>query len=159
MVWCYSNAGDPTIAPEGMHSAGSECYTCAGDQFSEKEWAQYDKAHAEYIVDKWSQYAPNMTWDNTVGYDISNPLGIFRLPHTPFPGVWNMLDGVPSQLGWNRPIPELSDHRTPIKGLYGTGSGWHPFGSAASGGGYTCYRVIAEDHGLRKPWEEKGREY
>lgn len=158
MVWCYSTL-DPTIAPEGMHVAGSECYTCASDQFSEKEWARYEKAHAEFLLEKWGKYAPNMTWDNIVGYDITSPFDCFRLPHTPPPGVWNMLDSVPSQMGWVRPIPELSDHRTPIKGLYATGSGWHPFGSGASGGGYTCYRVIAEDFGLRKPWEEKGREY
>ncbi len=158
-VWCYSNI-DETFAPPGKHAAGSEVYTCATNHFSEKEWARYDKAHAEYMVNKWSQYAPNMDWDNIIGYDITNPWDIeYRLPHTPHPGVWNILDGVISQIGWNRPIPELADHRTPIKGLYGTGSGWHPLGCGTCTTAYTCYKVIAEDLGLRKPWEEKGRPY
>jgi phytoene dehydrogenase-like protein len=101
-----------------------------------------------------------MTGDNIIGYDIASPWDItYRLPQTPTPGTWNILDGVISQIGWNRPIPELSDHRTPIKGLYGTGSGWHPMGGAIASGGYTCYKVISEDYGLRKPWEEAGREY
>ena len=158
-VWCHSIV-DPTVAPSGKHSAGTEVYTCATDQFSEKEWVQYERAHAEYMLNKWSQYAPNMTRDNVIGYDIASPWDItYRLPQTPIHGTWNILDGVISQIGWNRPIPELSDHRTPIKGLYGTGSGWHPMGGAIASGGYTCYKVISEDYGLRKPWEEAGREY
>jgi hypothetical protein len=41
--------------------------------------------------------------------------------------------------------------------MYATGSGWPPLGIAANWNGYNCYKVIAEDFGLRKPWEEKGR--
>ena len=57
-----------------------------------------------------------------------------------------------------RPIPELSDNRTPIKNLYATGVGF-PFGVGASvGESYSCYKIIAEDFGLAKPWLEPGKE-
>jgi len=64
-----------------------------------------------------------------------------------------------TQLGKYRPVPELARHKTPIPGFYATGAAWPPTGGAWPGQGYACYKVLAEDFGLRKPWEEKGREY
>ena len=61
-------------------------------------------------------------------------------------------------MGTFRPIPELSGYKTPINNLYATGVGF-PFGIGASvGEGYSCYKVIAEDLGLAKPWLEPGKE-
>jgi hypothetical protein len=56
-----------------------------------------------------------------------------------------------------RPIREFATHRIAnIKNLYGAESAWMlPSGMADVG--YTCYKAIAEDFGLRKPWEEQGR--
>jgi len=52
----------------------------------------------------------------------------------------------------------LANHRTPIKNLYATGSAWSPGGWAASAESYNCYKIIAGDLGLGKPWEEPGKE-
>ena len=151
---------DKTYAPPGKISIGTELYTCAADQFSEKEWVKYEKDHAESLVKEWSTYGTNINWDNIIGYHVCSPWDItYRLPHTPTKGTWPIVDAVACHLGWNRPIPELAGHRTPIEGLYGAGSGWHPVAGAHSSGGYNCYKVLAEDYGLRKPWEEKGRSY
>jgi len=152
--------GDPSWAPPGKCAAGNELYTSAADVFTQKEWNSFKKPHAEMILDKWSKFAPNMTWDNVIGYRIDSPWDITRrLPQTPLNGCWNLVDMTASQTGWYRPIMELSDHRTPIKGLYGTGSGWHPLGAALGSPGYNCYKNISEDFGLRKPWDEKKRPY
>ena len=40
----------------------------------------------------------------------------------------------------------------PAAGIWDSGFMW-------PGQGYTCYKVLAEDFALRKPWKEKGREY
>lgn len=160
LTWSHHTAHDPTYAPDGKCSLGNELYTCDVDQFTEKEWVRAEPKLAEFIVKRWGRYTTNMNWDNIIGYDIDSPWDItHRLPHVPPRGTWNLADCMLSQIGWNRPIPELADHRTPIKSLYGTGSGWHPFGSALSTGGYNCYKIISDDYGLRKPWEEAGREY
>jgi phytoene dehydrogenase-like protein len=42
-------------------------------------------------------------------------------------------------------------YRTPIEGLYMSGSPTHPGGAISGGGGYISARVIAEDLGL-SPW-------
>ena len=151
-----ASVGDPSQAPPGKCAAGNELYTCAADVFTEKEWNAFKKPHADFVLDMWGRFAPNMTWNNVIGYRVDSPWDItHRLRHTPVNGCWNLLDCVSSQVGWCRPMMELSDHRTPIKGLYGTGSGWHPLGYGLGAGGYNCYQVIAEDWGLRKPQDEK----
>jgi phytoene dehydrogenase-like protein len=63
-------------------------------------------------------------------------------------------------MGRNRPIPELAFYKVPnIKGVYCTGSAWHPTAGARSCQAYNCYKVIAEDYDLEKPWEVDGRPF
>jgi phytoene dehydrogenase-like protein len=50
-------------------------------------------------------------------------------------GNWAIIDPIPSQNGAFRPILELSQYRTPTKGLYCTGSGWHPGAGGMYGAG------------------------
>ena len=44
------------------------------------------------------------------------------------------------------------------KNLYATGGAWHVGSNAGSTEAYNCYRIIAKDLGLAKPWEEPGKE-
>ena len=50
-----------------------------------------------------------------------------------------------------RPAPELCRHRTPLRGLYVTGSSVHPGGSVQGMGGRSAARAVLADRGLR-PW-------
>jgi len=47
---------------------------------------------------------------------------------------------------------------TPIKNLYATGGCWHVGTNAGSRESYNCYKIIAKDKNLGKPWEEPGKE-
>jgi hypothetical protein len=67
-------------------------------------------------------------------------------------------DRTPYQSFENRPTPELANHRTPIKNLYCTGGQWWVGTNAGGTESYSCYRIIATDLGLGKPWEEQGKE-
>ena len=101
-----------------------------------------------------------MTWDNVIGYVPLTPYDHCRLANMAPTGNWAVIDGgYPSQYGRFRPVPELARHRTPIKNLYATGAAWHPYGGAGCWQGYTCYKIITEDFGLRKPWDEQGRPF
>ena len=59
----------------------------------------------------------------------------------------------------SKAIAELADHRMPIKNLYATGAAWGPVAGAHTGQGSRCYKAMAEDLGLAKPWENKERPF
>lgn len=157
VVWCHSLA-DPAYAPPGKHVAQCEMQGPRASDLSESEWLKLKTRFAEDLIDVWGRYAPNMTWDNLIGVDTNSPYDNLRLknlaPHGNFSGIDQSL----FQRGSNRPIPELANHRTPIKDLYCTGGCWHVGSNASADSAYNCYKIIAQDLGLGKPWEEKGKE-
>jgi len=149
---------DPTSAPEGRSSILTEQWAVPAWSMTESQWKRFEKEHAEDVVKMWERYAPNMTWDNVIGYVPVTPFFTSRHARNWGPaGNWSVIDECPSQLGRFRPIPELASGRMPIKNLSATGVGWHPFAGGSSIQGYNIYKIIAEDFGLRKPWVEKGR--
>ena len=107
----------------------------------------------------WNRCAPNMTWDNIIGYTPQTPYECARMSNMAPQGNWAVIDHIPSQVGKLRPVPELAGHKTPIANLYATGAGWHPAGGAFAAQGYNCYKVMAQDLGLKKPWEKNGRRF
>ena len=58
-----------------------------------------------------------------------------------------------------RGAAELAYYRTPIENIYHGSGATHFGGGIGRSGSYNCYKVIAEDLGLRKLWEEKGRPF
>jgi beta-carotene ketolase (CrtO type) len=110
------------------------------------------------MIGIWQKHAPNMNWENVIGVDSNSPYDNLRLknlaPHGNFAGI----DKTLWQNGPNRPTPELANHRTPISNLYCTGGYWHIGGNASAEAAYNCYKIIASDMGLGKPWEEPGKE-
>jgi phytoene dehydrogenase-like protein len=99
-----------------------------------------------------------MTWDNVVGVDTNCPLDHARMKNLGPNGTMAGIDRPAHQVLENRPTPELANHRTPIERLYATGGSWHVGSNAGSTESYNCYKVIAKDLGLDKPWEEPGKE-
>ncbi len=156
----FVHTADNTRAPEGKCVIKTEQFILPADALSEAEWLKYKKVHAEETVRFLEKYAPNMTWDNVIGYVPLTPYDHCRLANMAPTGNWAVIDaGLPSQFGRFRPVPELARHKTPIESLYGTGSAWPPMPGAAHWQAYNCYKIIAEDFGLRKPWEEQGRPF
>jgi len=152
---------DPTQAPEGKHVVLSEDFVLPANAMSEREWLEFKKSHAEDVINHWKKYAPNMNWDNVIGYTPQTPYDFAgRLTNMAPEGNWAVIDQVPSQMGRWRPIPEWAQYRlSPIKDLYGCSAAWHPFAGMMVNTGYNCYKVMAEDYGLGKPWEEDGRPF
>lgn len=151
---------DKSRAPEGKHTVLTEQFVTPANRLSEREWLEFKKTHAEDVLREWHEFAPNMTWDNVIGYDPITPYDTAgRLTNMAPMGGW--CSGMKVE-GWRpfsmKPITEFAQHRiTPIKNLYGTGGAW--LTSASCNAGYKAYKTIAEDFGLRKPWEEKGRQW
>jgi len=150
---------DETRAPKGKHKYVTESFVLPAEARSEKEWLEYKKQKPIVEQAIWQEYAPNMTWDNIIDCYIHSPYDTMQLANFAPSGEDTIISSIPHQVGSYRPIPELARHRTPIKNLYATGSAWPPRGCAASWQGYNCYKIMAEDYDLRKPWEEQGRPY
>jgi beta-carotene ketolase (CrtO type) len=132
----------------------SEQFVLPANGMSEEQWINHKRSHAEDVIRFWQRFAPNMTWDNIIGYAAITPYDVANgLPNMGPEGCWAVIDNIPGQIGKFRPVPELARHRTPIKNLYATGSAWHPVGCGSSWQGYNCYKIIAEDLDLVKPWE------
>ncbi|MEE8448394.1 MAG: NAD(P)/FAD-dependent oxidoreductase [Thermodesulfobacteriota bacterium] len=157
-VWGHTSI-DPTQAAEGKHALGSEDFVLPATSMSAEEWKEFKRKHAEDTVREWSHYAPNMTWDNVIGYLPLTPVDATNCANFGPEGCWAVIDMVPSQMGGCRPAPELAQHRTPIAGLYATGAGWHRGGGGSSTHGYNCYKVIARELNLGKPWEASDRPF
>jgi phytoene dehydrogenase-like protein len=138
---------DPSQAPRGHHTAyawHAMPYAPGGDP-NNIESAKEE--FAERMLDKWREYAPNMTPDNVLAKYIWTANDYTK-------ELINMVNGdifmgsfAGEQSMWNH-----FGYRTPIKGLYMAGSPTHPGGAISGGGGYIASRIIADDLGLKKWW-------
>jgi len=160
----HHTPGDKRRMPENRHICMTEHATLRCDQLTEREWLQLKRTHAEEVIREWQVYTTNMPGDNIIGCD----------PQTPYDNQHRLSNMSPwgkasryKEININRPpsmtpISEFSRYRiADIKSLYGTGMFWvgsgSQVGSSMADAGYLAYKVIAEDFGLSKPWEEKGR--
>jgi len=148
---------DKSRAPEGRKTCMTEQFVTSADRLSEKEWLQFKKTHAEDVVREWEVYCTNMGWDNIIGYDPITPYDTAgRLINMSPWGDWGTYNVEHNRPSAMLPILEFAQHRIPnIKNLY-LAHNWYGHGGDCIEG-YRAYKAIAEDFGLRKPWEEKGR--
>jgi phytoene dehydrogenase-like protein len=156
-VGCHSLV-DPTFAPPGKHVVQNEQLGPPVTSHTEKEWLEIKKRYADELLTLWEDYAPNMTWDNVIGIDMNSAYDHVRMKNLAPNGTMAGIDRSAHQVAENRPTPELANHRTPIQKLYATGGSWHVGSNAGSTESYNCYKIIAKDLALGKPWEEAGKE-
>ena len=156
---CPSNSDiDPSRQPPGKATLLVETLTLPLSFRSEKEWMKYKMDMAKYMIDEIHSAAPNITWDSVIGVDSCGPYDIAGR-HLNMPtGNQLVIDPNPCTKGKFAPIPEWASYRIPgVKSLYATGAAFSGNYCAYCGQGYRCYKAMAEDIGLRKPWEEKNR--
>jgi phytoene dehydrogenase-like protein len=157
VVWCHSLI-DPSFAPPGKHTASTEQLGPPACSHTVDEWKKINEEYTEDLITFWQRFAPNMNWNNIIGVDTNCPLDHTRMKSMAPYGNMATIDHVPYQFMENRPTPELANHRTPIKNFYATGSAWHAGANSGSSEAYNCYKIIAKDMDLAKPWEEPGKE-
>jgi phytoene dehydrogenase-like protein len=151
---CCHTVIDPSYAPPGKHTLLFWQFGPPADRL-EGGAVHYDDVKAQYLetmVDRWAEYAPNLTKDHVLGKYAYTPADIEQR-------IVNMVGGgcrqgayTNGQWGYNRPFPEASGYRTPIEGLYLCGSGCHPGGSIHFGPGYNAANAIADDLGFDRWW-------
>jgi len=98
-----------------------------------------------------------MTRDNFIAVFDNTPYDVEKRNINMHEGDWDCGAQIASQSGRFRPFPELSGYRLPVKNMYYSSASAHD--GAGGVPGYNCYKVIQQDFGLRKFWEEKGRSF
>uniref|UniRef100_H3CTE9 Pyridine nucleotide-disulfide oxidoreductase domain-containing protein 2 n=1 Tax=Tetraodon nigroviridis TaxID=99883 RepID=H3CTE9_TETNG len=134
---------DPTLAPPGCHVIS--LFTQFTPYHIEgKEWTDQDRqAYADRVIDWVEQYAPGFK-SSVIGRDILTPPDLEKIFGL---SGGNIFHGSMSldQLYLARPLPSLSDYRSPIKGLYLCGSGSHPGGGVMGSPGWNAALAVMAD--------------
>ena len=139
---------DKTISPIGQHVVQLFVQFAPYDvdpRVGSWEDPEFKKSFVERCFSIVDEFAPNFT-SSIIGYDALSPLDLERIFGLP---RGNIFHGALSlqQLGYARPVPGWSSHRTPVKGLYLGSSGTHPGGGVMGAPGRNCARVVLADLG------------
>ena len=143
---------DPSYAPTGGHSAFWWPFAPYAVEGNPENWDHHKDEYAQRILDVWREYATNLDDDNVRARFLFSPLDVERLNVNMRQGAVRMGAYIPSQLGINRPHPQLSGTRTPIEGLYLCGSSTGNGGGINGAPGYIAANAITEDLKLKRPW-------
>ncbi len=146
---------DPSDAPEGKYTGLLRQFVpYALRRKGAYEWKAYGPLYASHCIEEWRKYAPNLEDSKIIDYVAYTPLDIEEKLINMVRGDWMMGEIAPDNLLERRPFPELSEYRTPIRGLYMCGSTQHPHGFITFGPAYNALEVIAEDLRIEKWWKK-----
>jgi beta-carotene ketolase (CrtO type) len=151
---------DPSMAPEGKHTAWIEFfapYQIAGAEgrgLKGTGWTDELKNKvADRVIDKLADYSPNVK-NSIIARRVESPaeLGERLGAHK---GNYYHIDMTLDQMVFFRPLPELANYKTPIEGLFLTGAGTHPGGSISGMPGRNCARIFLHE---QQPIAQKFKE-
>ena len=109
---------------------------------------------ADYQLESLEMYAPNITKDKVLWWNITTPADIQNKFANMVKGSYKQGQYHPLQMGYLRPNQECSHNVTPIKNLFVGGAGVWPGGCVIWGPGYVCANTVAEECGIEKWWKE-----
>jgi phytoene dehydrogenase-like protein len=139
-------AFDPLQAPKAKHAASVYLpvpYQLKGRQ--PEDWVKAKNGFMDSVLEIWRRYATNLTDENIEMKVAMDPFYISgRWPNMRRGSVW-VARKVATQMGAQRPIEQIADYRTPIRGLYQVGVAMHPADAVIAGSGYNCWQVLKED--------------
>jgi phytoene dehydrogenase-like protein len=134
---------DPGLAPEGAHLLTVETRYTPYALDGGVSWQAIREDEARRLFELLLPYAPDLAGAERSRFvqtpeDLERDLGLPR-------GHISHVDLVASQSLHRRPIPQLADYRTPIRGLYLTGVGTHPGGGVWGAPGRNAAHEILAD--------------
>jgi len=145
---------DPSQAPPGYHTAYAwHVVPFAPDGDPERlNTARHEIAAA--IIEKWRQYAPNLTEENILASHTYTAYEYAR-------ELVNMRGGdiFMGSLDAGQVMHNHFGYRTPIAGLYMAGSPTHPSGGISGGAGYIAAGIIAREIGAQLWWQPLDAEH
>ncbi|MGH2679118.1 MAG: phytoene desaturase family protein [Actinomycetota bacterium] len=139
---------DPTRAPDGKHTLNVVGFQPYDLPEGPEHWDDIEDEVSRRHLEQLRRYAPNLTDDAILASVVRSPLGLERFNAHNFRGSCHGGDQGASQSGELRPAYGWAGHRTPIEGLYQTGSTTHPGASVSGGPGRNATLVVLKDLGM-----------
>ena len=137
---------DASLAPEGKYTWSAYIVWVPAKPRT-GTWLERKDEMAELILKVLDQYSPNFR-RALLDYVLLTPSDLEqRMALTD--GNIHHVDATPSQLLWQRPLQELAQYRTPLKGLYLCGAGMHPWGEVSGAPGHNAAHTILADNGTK----------
>jgi len=140
---------DPSMAPDGKHTlwieffAPYQIYGAEGTGLNGTGWTDDLKNKvADKVIDKLAEYAPNIK-QAIIARRVESPAELGERLGS-YKGNYYHIDMSLDQMIFLRPLPEIANYKTPIKGLFLTGAGTHPGGSISGMPGRNCAKVIIQ---------------
>ena len=152
----FPSIHDPTQAPPGRCTglitelAPYNLKEGGADQWRKME---FQEEHADDLINTLTKYAPDIK-EKILWKNWCSPRGLEDRFSDMVQGSFKQGAYHPLQMGYNRPNPECSNHRSPVKRLYMGGSCTYPGGTILFGAGYLAANAVAEDFGVQKWWPE-----
>jgi phytoene dehydrogenase-like protein len=151
---CFPSVHDPYQAPPGRCSgliSQMAPYNLNGDK---EQWLRmkFKEERAEKQLETLSKYAPNMTKDKVLWWNMTTPADIENKFVNMVQGSYKQGAYDSTQMGYWRPNDDCPNHRTPINNLYLGGASSYPGGLVTFGAGYGTANVVADDIGAQKWW-------
>jgi phytoene dehydrogenase-like protein len=138
---------DPSVAPPGKHVMS--CFVqYAPYHLKEGTWDERREEFGDTVIDTIAEHAPNIR-DIVLHRQVLTPLDIERQFGL---SEGNIFQGelTLEQLFFLRPAPGWAQYRTPVRGLYMSGSATHPGGGIMGAPGRNAAVKILEDMKRRK---------
>lgn len=137
------SAVDPTLAPEGKHVlyiwAQTHPYALANGE----SWTDIREREAAKCLQVVEEFAPGIKEAVQAEY-IKTPLDLEQIGGLIRGNLMHIDMSIGQMFMW-RPLPELSNYKTPVPGLYLTGASTHPGGGVSGAPGYNTARVVLKD--------------
>jgi phytoene dehydrogenase-like protein len=137
-----SSNADDSLAPRGKH-----ILTCFVQyvpyRLREGTWDEKRELLGDRVVKKIAEYAPNVP-NAILARQVLTPLDLERTYGLTEGNIFHG-DLRLEQLFFMRPVPEWSQYRTPIAGLYLCGAGAHPGGGVTGAPGHNAAHQVLRD--------------
>jgi len=133
---------DRGLAPEGKHVL-SVTAQFAPYRLREGSWSSSKDAFTGAILDRLSEYAPNVK-GSVLHHRLWTPEDYERELGLP-EGNWHQGEMALDQMFFMRPVPGWSRYETPIEGLYLAGSATHPGGGITGACGWNAAQRVIKD--------------
>ena len=109
-------------------------------ELAEGDWDSRKQEFQDRVLESLYRYAPNLR-NAILGCHTITPLDLERTYGITGGNIFHVAMTIEHMFN-NRPLPELSDYRTPIKGLYLCSVGTHPGGGVIGAPGHNAAQTV-----------------